>query len=68
MSTAELWRPASGCGPWCLPGPAGAPTVSPARRAGRLLGVVGMLLAGVGLAVVLPVLPAGCLGPSRRAR
>ncbi len=57
MSTADLWRPASGCGPWCLPGATGS-TVSPARRAGRLLGVVGMLLAGVGLAVVLPVLPA----------
>ncbi|MFG2058322.1 lysophospholipid acyltransferase family protein [Micromonospora sp. NPDC048930] len=57
MSSADLWRPASGCGPRCLPGATGS-TVSPARRAARLLGVVGMLLVGVGLAVVLPVLPA----------
>ncbi|WP_309227513.1 MULTISPECIES: lysophospholipid acyltransferase family protein [unclassified Micromonospora] len=59
--SAELWRPTSGCGPTCLPGSAG-PTVSPARRAGRLLAVVGMLLVGAGLAVVLPVLPV----PDRR--
>ncbi|WP_349880509.1 lysophospholipid acyltransferase family protein [Micromonospora sp. HUAS YX12] len=54
---AGLWRPASGCGPDCLPAPA-APDVSPPRRAGRLLGVLGMLLAGTGLAVLLPLLPA----------
>ncbi|MFU8872044.1 lysophospholipid acyltransferase family protein [Micromonospora sp. SL4-19] len=57
MTTGELWRPASGCGPRCLPAAAG-PDVSFPRRVGRLLGVVGMLLAGAGLAVLLPLLPA----------
>ncbi|MFG1676452.1 lysophospholipid acyltransferase family protein [Micromonospora sp. NPDC049282] len=52
-----MWRPASGCGPCCLPPPA-APDVSAPRRAGRLLGVLGMLVAGAGLAALLPVLPA----------
>ncbi|MEU9512797.1 lysophospholipid acyltransferase family protein [Micromonospora sp. NPDC048169] len=52
-----LWRPASGCGPDCLPPPV-APDVSRLRRAGRLLGVLGMLLAGAGVAVLLPLLPA----------
>ncbi|MGY4684940.1 lysophospholipid acyltransferase family protein [Micromonospora aurantiaca (nom. illeg.)] len=52
-----LWRPASGCGPDCLP-PHAAPDVSWLRRAGRLLGVLGMLLAGTGLVALLPVLPA----------
>jgi 1-acyl-sn-glycerol-3-phosphate acyltransferase len=52
-----LWRPTSGCGPDCLP-PLAAPDVSRLRRAGRLLGVLGMLLAGTGLAVLLPLLPA----------
>ncbi|MFI7429604.1 lysophospholipid acyltransferase family protein [Micromonospora sp. NPDC049836] len=57
MTAGELWRPASGCGPGCLPAATG-PAVPPARRAGRLLGVLGMVLAGVGLAALLPVLPA----------
>ncbi|WBB85647.1 lysophospholipid acyltransferase family protein [Micromonospora sp. WMMC264] len=52
-----LWRPASGCGPDCLPPPT-TPDVSRLRRAGRLLGVLGMLLAGAGLAALLPLLPA----------
>ncbi|WP_347405433.1 lysophospholipid acyltransferase family protein [Micromonospora sp. WMMD980] len=52
-----MWRPASGCGPSCLPPPA-APDVSAPRRLGRLLGVLGMLLVGAGLAALLPVLPA----------
>ncbi|MFU8852383.1 lysophospholipid acyltransferase family protein [Micromonospora sp. SL1-18] len=56
MTVDELWRPTSGCGPWCLPAAAG-PAVSLPRRAGRLLGVVGMLLAGIGLVVLLPLLP-----------
>ncbi|MGR6321875.1 lysophospholipid acyltransferase family protein [Micromonospora soli] len=57
MTAGELWRPASGCGPACLP--AGTdPAVPLARRVGRLLGVLGMLLAGVGLAALLPLLPA----------
>ncbi|GGR86048.1 hypothetical protein GCM10010169_32930 [Micromonospora fulviviridis] len=55
--TGELWRPASGCGPGCLPAATG-PDVSPPRRLGRLLGVLGMLLAGAGLAALLPLLPA----------
>ncbi|WP_433313660.1 lysophospholipid acyltransferase family protein [Micromonospora chersina] len=58
MTGDGLWRPASGCGPGCLPA-AAAPDVSLPRRAGRLLGVLGMLLAGVGLAALLPLLPAG---------
>ncbi|MFR9778373.1 lysophospholipid acyltransferase family protein [Micromonospora sp. MS34] len=57
MSTFDLWRPSSGCGPYCLP-VATDPAVPPARRVARLLGMVGMLLVGVGLAAVLPVLPA----------
>ncbi|WFE31930.1 lysophospholipid acyltransferase family protein [Micromonospora sp. WMMD975] len=52
-----LWRPASGCGPTCLP-PRVAPDVSLPHRAGRLLGVLGMLLIGAGMAALLPVLPA----------
>ncbi|MFE9656005.1 lysophospholipid acyltransferase family protein [Micromonospora sp. NPDC006431] len=62
MTAAELWRPTSGCGSWCLP-PATGCTVSRPRRVARLFGVVGMLLAGAGLAVLLPVLPA----PDRQA-
>ncbi|MEW2327350.1 lysophospholipid acyltransferase family protein [Micromonospora chersina] len=58
MTGDGLWRPASGCGPGCLPATT-APDVSLPRRAGRLLGVLGMLLAGVGLAALLPLLPAG---------
>ncbi|SBT64605.1 lyso-ornithine lipid acyltransferase [Micromonospora sediminicola] len=57
MTGEGLWRPASGCGPDCLPPPA-APDVSWACRVGRLLGVLGMVLAGAGLAAVLPLLPA----------
>ncbi|MFE9688236.1 lysophospholipid acyltransferase family protein [Micromonospora sp. NPDC005806] len=57
MTTGELWRPASGCGPGCLPA-ATDPSVPLPRRVGRLLGVLGMLLAGVGLAALLPLLPA----------
>ncbi|SBT50699.1 lysophospholipid acyltransferase family protein [Micromonospora narathiwatensis] len=57
MTADDLWRPASGCGPGCLPA-AAAPAVSLPRRVARLLGVCGMLLGGVGLAVLLPLLPA----------
>ncbi|MBY8873467.1 1-acyl-sn-glycerol-3-phosphate acyltransferase [Micromonospora sp. PLK6-60] len=64
MSTpTDPWRPASGCGPDCLPAPGRAPSVPIVRRAGRLLAVLGMLLAGTVLAVLLPVLP----GPERSA-
>ncbi|WNM36863.1 lysophospholipid acyltransferase family protein [Micromonospora halotolerans] len=57
MTGDGLWRPASGCGPGCLPA-AQAPDVSLPRRVGRLLAVLGMLSAGVGLAALLPLLPA----------
>ncbi|MEU3454460.1 lysophospholipid acyltransferase family protein [Micromonospora sp. NPDC006766] len=57
MTADDLWRPTSGCGPCCLPAGTG-PVVSLPRRVGRLLSLVGMLLAGIGLAVLLPLLPA----------
>ncbi|MEU5938852.1 lysophospholipid acyltransferase family protein [Micromonospora sp. NPDC047548] len=56
--SAELWRPTSGCGPDCLPVPGQVPAVPLARQAARLLGVLGMLLAGAGVVALLPVLPA----------
>ncbi|GAB3858922.1 hypothetical protein GCM10029963_59400 [Micromonospora andamanensis] len=52
-----LWRPISGCGPECLPGPGEAPTASAVRQLGRAAGLLGMLGLGVGLAAVLPILP-----------
>ncbi|SCG33906.1 lysophospholipid acyltransferase family protein [Micromonospora halophytica] len=55
--SAPLWRPVSGCGPGCLPGSGEAPSVPVPWRVARLLGVLGMLLAGVGLVGLLPVLP-----------
>ncbi|SCG57983.1 lysophospholipid acyltransferase family protein [Micromonospora inositola] len=58
MTVDGLWRPASGCGPDCLPLVV-EPTVPALRRAGRLVGVLGMLVLGVGLAGLLAVLPAG---------
>ncbi|MFG1950256.1 lysophospholipid acyltransferase family protein [Micromonospora sp. NPDC048830] len=54
---SHLWRPASGCGPDCLPGPREVPAVPVARRLARLAGVLGMLAAGAGLAALLPALP-----------
>lgn len=59
MSTVpvDLWRPSSGCGPACLPVSGEVPAVPAVRRVGRLLAVLGMLLAGVGLAALVPVLP-----------
>ncbi|MDZ5444806.1 lysophospholipid acyltransferase family protein [Micromonospora sp. 4G57] len=57
MTADDLWRPASGCGPECLP-LAVEQTVPALRRAGRLVGVLGMLVLGVGLAGLLAVLPA----------
>ncbi|MFF5179393.1 lysophospholipid acyltransferase family protein [Micromonospora sp. NPDC000316] len=54
----DLWRPSSGCGEQCLPAAGEVPTVPVARRVLRLVAATGMLLAGVGVAVVLPVLPA----------
>ncbi|MGK5742575.1 lysophospholipid acyltransferase family protein [Micromonospora sp. URMC 103] len=54
----DLWRPSSGCGEQCLPASDEVPTVPPLRRVGRLLAGAGMLLLGVGVAALLPVLPA----------
>ncbi|MEU5782981.1 lysophospholipid acyltransferase family protein [Micromonospora lupini] len=56
--THDLWRPLSGCDDDCLPAAGEVPTVPMARRALRLVAASGMLLAGVGVAVLLPVLPA----------
>ncbi|WP_442934301.1 lysophospholipid acyltransferase family protein [Micromonospora sp. CPCC 205539] len=54
----DLWRPSSGCDEECLPAAGEMPTVPVARRVLRLLAGAGMLLAGVGVAALLPVLPA----------
>lgn len=51
-----LWQPRSGCGPGCLPPPGHTPTVSRSRQLGRLAALFGVLLAGAGLLVVLPLL------------
>ncbi|GAA2188959.1 lysophospholipid acyltransferase family protein [Micromonospora lupini] len=53
----DLWRPFSGCDDDCLPAAGEVPTVPVARRVLRLVAASGMLLAGVGVAVLLPVLP-----------
>ncbi|MFG1872340.1 lysophospholipid acyltransferase family protein [Micromonospora arborensis] len=53
----DLWRPSSGCDDDCLPTAGEVPTVPVVRRVLRLVAVAGMLLAGVGLVVLLPVLP-----------
>ncbi|MDG4793764.1 lysophospholipid acyltransferase family protein [Micromonospora sp. WMMD1082] len=53
-----LWRPSSGCGPGCLPRPGEAPVVPAVRQLGRAAGLLGMLGLGIGLAALLPVLPA----------
>ncbi|WP_328419972.1 1-acyl-sn-glycerol-3-phosphate acyltransferase [Micromonospora sp. NBC_00389] len=59
----DLWRPSSGCDEECLPAAGEVPTVPVPRRVLRLVAAAGMLLAGAGLAVLLPVLPA----PERQA-
>ncbi|MET8233564.1 lysophospholipid acyltransferase family protein [Micromonospora sp. NPDC005298] len=53
----NLWRPTSGCDDTCLPAAGEVPDVPVARRTLRLIAATGMLLGGVGLAVLLPVLP-----------
>jgi 1-acyl-sn-glycerol-3-phosphate acyltransferase len=58
----SLWQPLSTCGPECLPGPSG-PRVSGIRQAGRLVALIGALLAGAALLPVLPLLN----GRGRRA-
>ncbi|MFG1653906.1 lysophospholipid acyltransferase family protein [Micromonospora sp. NPDC049275] len=58
VGARDLWRPLSGCDDDCLPAAGEVPTVPVARRVLRLAAASGMLLAGVGVAVLLPVLPA----------
>ncbi|MEU7923093.1 lysophospholipid acyltransferase family protein [Micromonospora zamorensis] len=53
----DLWRPSSGCDDDCLPAAGEVPTVPVARRVLRLVAATGMLVAGVGLVLLLPVLP-----------
>lgn len=58
MSNARHpWMPLSPCGSECLPTPGSVPTVAVARRVSRFLVAVGVLLAGIGLALCLPLLP-----------
>ncbi|MEV4821130.1 lysophospholipid acyltransferase family protein [Micromonospora sp. NPDC049274] len=58
VGARDLWRPLSGCDDDCLPAAGEVPTVPVARRVLRLVAASGMLLAGVAVAVLLPVLPA----------
>ncbi|MEV4388962.1 lysophospholipid acyltransferase family protein [Micromonospora sp. NPDC049580] len=58
LGARDLWRPFSGCDDDCLPAAGEVPTVPVVRRVLRLVAASGMLLAGVGVAVLLPVLPA----------
>lgn len=51
---APMWQPRSDCGPGCLPGR--EPGVCWARRSGRLVALVGVLLCGVLLVPALPLL------------
>jgi 1-acyl-sn-glycerol-3-phosphate acyltransferase len=51
-----LWRPRSACGPDCLPAGGDTP-VSRTRQTGRLAALFAVLVAGVGLVVLLPLLP-----------
>ncbi|WP_405429753.1 lysophospholipid acyltransferase family protein [Micromonospora sp. NBC_00617] len=57
VGARDLWRPFSGCDDDCLPAAGEVPTVPVVRRVLRLVAASGMLLAGVGVAVLLPVLP-----------
>jgi 1-acyl-sn-glycerol-3-phosphate acyltransferase len=59
----ELWQPTSTCGRHCLADDGPCVPVSRLRRAGRLAGVLGVMLGAAALLAVLPVLPA-----ARRAR
>ncbi|MEU8255286.1 lysophospholipid acyltransferase family protein [Micromonospora inaquosa] len=53
----DLWRPASGCDDQCLPTAGEVPRVPAARRVLRLVAALGMLLAGIPVALLVPVLP-----------
>ena len=53
----DLWRPSSGCDDDCLPAAGEVPTVPVARRVLRLVAALGMLLAGIPVALLSPVLP-----------
>ncbi|MBQ1013727.1 1-acyl-sn-glycerol-3-phosphate acyltransferase [Micromonospora sp. M51] len=53
----DLWRPFSGCDDDCLPVAGEVPTVPVGRRVLRLVAALGMLLAGIPVALLSPVLP-----------
>jgi 1-acyl-sn-glycerol-3-phosphate acyltransferase len=59
---ADTWVPVSPCTADCLPDPAGMARVCGATVAGRLAGLVAVLLAGALLTCLTPLVP-----PSRRA-
>lgn len=63
MSGPHAWMPFSPCGPGCLPPAGGLPAVGRIRRLLRLLCAGAVLLAGLVLAVALPLLT-----PVRRDR
>lgn len=50
------YAPFSACGSGCLPRPGSVPTVGRPRRAGRLLALLLVLLAGIGVALLTPAL------------
>jgi 1-acyl-sn-glycerol-3-phosphate acyltransferase len=61
---SHAWMPTAPCGPDCLTG--GEPTVGRVRAAARVLRAIGVLLAGLGLALAMPV--AGRRGRERLVR
>ncbi|HEY3895561.1 MAG TPA: lysophospholipid acyltransferase family protein [Pseudonocardiaceae bacterium] len=63
MSGPHAWMPVSPCGPGCLPAAGGLPAVAWTRRLLRLLCAGAVLLAGLVLALALPL-----LAPVRRDR
>jgi 1-acyl-sn-glycerol-3-phosphate acyltransferase len=56
--TTDLWQPRSACDTTCLPTPGSTPTVPILVRAGRLLAVAALVLAGAALLPVLPLVSA----------
>lgn len=58
--------PVSPCGAGCLPAAGSVPTVGRVRQACRLLTILTLLTAGVGLFAVLPLLPGGVRERSQR--
>lgn len=53
----SVWLPRSDCGPRCLPPPGAVPAVGPLRLAGRLAGVLGVLVAALATLPVLLISP-----------